>query len=46
MFMYHCKVVIASDMLEIMSFNLFQMAWLLTSGWLPVSTPCLPGALI
>ena len=46
MLMYHCKVVMASDMVELMSFNLIKMAWLLTSGWLPGNTPCLPGAFI
>ena len=46
MLVYHCNVTVAADMLEIMTFNVIKMAWLLTSGWLPVSTPCLPGALI
>lgn len=46
MLVYHCKVSVAADILEIMSFNLIKMTWLLTSGWLPGSTPCLPGALI
>ena len=46
MLVYHCKVVVAADMLEIMSFNIIKMTWLLTSGWLPMKTPCLAGALI
>jgi len=46
MLVYHCKVVVAADMLEIMSFNILNMARLLTMGWLPLDTLCRPGALI
>jgi len=34
MLVYHCKVFVAFDMLEIMSFNIINMARLLTMGWL------------
>jgi len=46
MLMYHCKVMVGADMLEIMSFTLHFLSGLLMSGWLPMDTPCLPGALI
>jgi len=46
MLVYHCKVIIASDMVEIMSFNLTHLAMLFTIGWLPMETACLPGAFI
>jgi len=46
MLVYHCKVVVAADVLEIMSFSVGYMAWLLSNGWLPIDTLCRTGALI
>jgi hypothetical protein len=46
MLVFHCKVLVASDMLELMTFGLFHMTWLIISGWLPGDTLCRIGALI
>ena len=46
MLVYHCKVAVAADVLEIMSFIPGYMTWLVTSGWLALDTLCRPGALI
>jgi len=46
MLVYHCNVWVGFFAQEVMSFNLATLASLLSSGWLPNTTPCLPGALI
>ncbi len=46
MVMYHCNMNVGAVLHEIFSFNLVNMARLISSRWLPIDIPCLPGAFI
>ena len=43
---YHCKITIGSWLETIPFFSLFEMTWLVITGWLPGFTDCLQGAMI
>ena len=43
---YHCKLALGSYMETTPFFSLFEMTWLIFTGWLPGLTNCLTGAII
>ena len=43
---YHCKLTIGEVLESIQFFTLFDMTWLLVTGWILEEFNCLPGGLI
>jgi len=43
---YHCNIDIGSWLITQPFFSLFEMTWLVVTGWLPGFTGCLPGGLL
>ena len=43
---YHCNIDIGSWLITQPFFSLFEMTWLVVTGWLPGFTDCLAGGLV